>query len=253
MRSARPILLGVHSLLWRARKRRPFCQGYLPAPSGVFRRMHRWQWQVARMLAYCWSGHSRIRAPVGFHTILRCAGLGAPTTPVLLFEDVANPANNIECFIGVTGCIGDVPFTAMMANACGHSGKKGCKYCFLLGQSFNDQDEPLGTVRFCGCDSNAVSTQAHVFDASGFWSSVPACFVDGDNRFDQQRADSLKITPDLQLMRERSAMDKRAAARLAHPPPVRPDNARDGNQAQLDWEKGACSPTRWLQFVSIPK
>ena len=164
-----------------------------------------------------------------------------PPTPVTLYEDTTNPARSIKCYLGVSGCIGDVPFTAMVANACGHTAMKGCKYCFLVGQTRNDNQEKLGTVRFCGCDHEATSTKAHVFGLNGVWSEVPACFSAEDGSFDKQRAEALKITPELQRMRELSAIDARNTARGNNPPPPLPPGARDGNQAQMDWELGAYS------------
>lgn len=107
----------------------------------------------------------------------------------------------------------------------------------------------MATVRFCGCNPDATTVKAHVFYAGGEWSEVPTCFVGDGLRFDKQKADALKITPELQLMREQSALDERAAARAAYPPPPRPEAARDGNQAQVEWNGNVVCFYQSPQFV----
>ena len=163
---------------------------------------------------------------------------GPPHVPVSLFEDGVTPQNSIKCYLGVSGCIGDVPFTAMVANACGHSAFKGCKFCFLVGQTINEKGEPLGIVRWGGCDRSATLPKAHKYDAEGAWDEVPVHFSAVGGTFDATMADSIKVTPGLHAMRVQSAQDVRAEARAQHPPPARPPNACSGSEALEAWQDG---------------
>lgn len=147
----------------------------------------------------------------------------------MLHEDVEVPANNIEAYLGVSGCIGDVPFSAMMANACGHSALKGCKFCFLLGQTKNSAQEKLPAVRFGGYDPEDNSTKAHMFTATGEWYSESVSFVKADGTFDKQQAEKVRVNTTQQAMRRQLADDVRAEAAKEveekNPLPQLPDGA----------------------------
>lgn len=158
--------------------------------------------------------------------------------PVTLFEDPESPGNTIKCYIGISGCIGDTPFTAVVANACGHACFKSCKHCFLRGQTKNDQQDPLNVVRLAGYGPNATA-MAQPFNDVAQWVDVPVCYSTDDNRFNEDLAEQLKVTPEQHAMRVQLAMDIRATARTDNPPPVRPANASMGSDSFETYQAGA--------------
>lgn len=155
-----------------------------------------------------------------------------------MFEDRETPENSILCYIGISGCIGDVPFTAHVANACGHACFKSCKFCFHMGQTKNDLNEALGMVRLGGYGPNTATT-AQPFNHAGQWSDVPVCYTAAGDTFNEQLAAGLKVTPELHAMRVQLAADERAKARTDHPPPVRPENSPMGSDSFETWQSGA--------------
>jgi len=157
---------------------------------------------------------------------------------VLVYEDKQNPANSIECFLGISGCIGDVPFTTTIANSCGHTCMKPCKFCFEVGCTRNAAGHPLNTVRLGGYDPAVKISKAHKVVGDGGWSVVDAQFSKPDGSFDSDKATEIRVTPEQHAMRVQSAIDVREEARQAHPAPVRPNTAVGGNQEQLDWQAG---------------
>lgn len=171
------------------------------------------------------------------HDARHSAG-GPPNVPVTLFEDPESPGNTIKCYIGISGCIGDTPFTAVVANACGHACFKSCKHCFLRGQTKNDQQDPLNVVRLAGYGPNATA-MAQPFNDVAQWVDVPVCYSTDDNRFNEDLAEQLKVTPEQHAMRVQLAMDIRATARTDNPPPVRPANASMGSDSFETYQAGA--------------
>lgn len=157
---------------------------------------------------------------------------------MLVYEDKQNPANSIECFLGISGCIGDVPFTTTIANSCGHTCMKPCKFCFEVGCTRNAAGHPLNTVRLGGYDPAVKISKAHKVVGDGGWSVVDAQFSKPDGSFDSDKATEIRVTPEQHAMRVQSAIDVREEARQAHPAPVRPNTAVGGNQEQLDWQAG---------------
>ena len=170
--------------------------------------------------------------------------------PVMVYKDETNPANNLTCFLGISGCIGDVPFTAVVANSCGHTARKGCKFCFAVGCTCNADDEALNTVRHGGYDRTSKSTTAHLYGRGGGWEVRPLCFSAEDGSFDATEAANIRVTPELHAMRRQSAEDCRAQARQQHPPPVRPADAVGGNTEQLEWQAGVATPP-WIQRANV--
>ena len=167
-----------------------------------------------------------------------CHAGGPEIAPVTVYEDLESPENSIKCYLGVSGCIGDVPFTAMVASACGHTCKKGCKFCFLMGQTTNDLDEALRAVRSGGYNRDVTSTKAQKFDNSANWVDVRVCFSAEDGTFDETFAKDVKVTPDLHAMRVQAAQDVRDEARAQHPPPPQPANGIIGSSAMESWSAG---------------
>jgi len=171
-----------------------------------------------------------------------CVAGEADPVPVSLYEDPADPGNSFRQFLGVTGFIGDTPFAAMVANACGHAALKACKFCFLLGDTFNYLNEKLGATRFGGFVQplpGQPPVQAHKYDeTAGTWETVPVCWAGADGAFNQAQLESMRITPELQAMRRRLAEDVRTESDTRFPRPHRPADAVDHNEAQAVWQDG---------------
>jgi hypothetical protein len=53
-------------------------------------------------------------------------------------------------YIALSGVIADTPFAATLSKGLGHSGKRACCHCFLLGQRVGRDGSNLGATRFLG-------------------------------------------------------------------------------------------------------
>lgn len=160
-------------------------------------------------------------------------------TPLTVYNDEAVPENSITCYLGVSGCIGDVPFTAMVSNACGHTGIKACKHCFLLGRTVNDGGETLKPARYCGYDASTESTVGEAFDQDCQWHTISnVCFAAADGTFNEEIACKLRVTGDLHSIRADAADGLRRDIKARLPLPDKPEGAILGSAALAEWQDG---------------
>lgn len=160
-------------------------------------------------------------------------------TPLTVYENPADPQDFISTYIGVSGCIGDVPFTAMMAGACGHTGCKGCKNCFLLGRTTSASGKPLKPPRFCSYCQNIADAIAELVTADAGWQEVDnISFTGQDGKFDEATLNQLRVTPELQSILVQTAEDIREDVRQKRPLPPKPDNAPLGSARLAQWQEG---------------
>jgi hypothetical protein len=78
---------------------------------------------------------------------------------LLLINEQDSP---IQLYLRMSGHVGDVPWTAILVRAYGHSSFKGCARCLQLVLIINCEGEPLGLVRCLGyLDKVLHSVSAH--------------------------------------------------------------------------------------------
>lgn len=94
------------------------------------------------------------------------------------------------------GTHGDAPFTAKLACACGHSAKKGCHRCCILGTRQADTADGPGTgdrlnsVAFGGV---AFPTEAQTFGPDGRMQPAdPMSYQTEDGRYDKDAASHIR-------------------------------------------------------------
>ena len=172
-----------------------------------------------------------------------CATVCPHPTPLAVYENPDDPQDCIQSYIGVSGCIGDVPFTAMMAGACGHTGFKGCKNCFLVARTTSDTGKPLKPPRFCSYCQGVASAIAELVTTDAAWQTVQGvCFTSkdasGNCRFDEDTLSQLRVTPELQSILVHTAEDIREEVRQKWPLPPKPDDASLGSAALANWQEG---------------
>ena len=163
-------------------------------------------------------------------------------TPLTVYQNPETPETDITCYIGVSGCIGDVPFTAMVSGACGHTGIKGCKDCFLLGRTINDLGEPTRRTCFCSYCNDIEDAIAETATVDAQWVTLEGvCYTcnDGGEGFDETVANKLRITPELQSVLVQTAEDIRQEVLGERPLPPKPEDAHLGSSALEEWQKGA--------------
>lgn len=170
------------------------------------------------------------------HIMHACDAGEATPVPLKVFEDPQGQEEPIVCYLGCSGIIGDVPFSAIVANATGHSGFKACKHCFMIGQTENKAGEDLKTVRFGGFDEDDPA-EAHVLNENGEWHKIEQlCFVK-DGVFDGDLANSIRVTPVLLDLLRTHAEAERIEAKKDLPP--RPAEAVGDSSAQEEWQDSA--------------
>jgi hypothetical protein len=115
----------------------------------------------------------------------------------------------------MSGHVGDVPWTAILVRACGHSSFKGCPRCFQLGVTTNTEGETLGCVRCLGY-LGEVCTQVLRIDPTippgqpghTFWEDGMVCYSaeeDGVQVFNEQGARAIRVTEELHRKRAEGA------------------------------------------------
>jgi hypothetical protein len=90
----------------------------------------------------------------------------------------------------MASCIADGPFTAHLSMACGHTAKKGCRRCFIVGQT-KDGGESLGGTRFLGYNE---PTDFESFDREGAWNESRASYKALDGSYDSAMATTFTLS-----------------------------------------------------------
>jgi hypothetical protein len=142
----------------------------------------------------------------------------------------------------MSGHVGDVPWTAIVARACGHSSFKGCPRCFQLGVTTNSEGEALGCVRCLGY-LGEVCTQTLRINPSRppgqpghtFWEDGMICYSveeDGVQVFNEQGARAIRVTEEQHRKRAQGAAVLMSDCVAQRPLP----NQEEGESVQT-WEE----------------
>jgi hypothetical protein len=141
-----------------------------------------------------------------------CAGNNPQALLVFEGNELEPPK---QLYLCMSGHVGDVPWTAVVARACGHSSFKGCPRCFQLGVTINGEGESLGCVRCLGY-LGEVCTQILRIDSSyppdqpghTFWEDGIVCYSaeeDGVQVFNEQGARAIRVTEEQRRKRAEGA------------------------------------------------
>jgi hypothetical protein len=162
---------------------------------------------------------------------------------LVVFEGAGPDDPRVQLHLCLSGHIGDVPWTAVMARACAHSSFKGCPRCFQVGTTCNSQGEALGCVRLLGYLEDTlvqkleINTDMAVGDAEyTSWVDSTVCYtkvMDGRVVFDQVAANEIRVANDQHKLRAQSATKLMHDKVLLHP-------MRDRLHGETieEWEEG---------------
>jgi hypothetical protein len=160
---------------------------------------------------------------------------------LVVFEGDGLNDPKVQLHLCISGHIGDVPWTAVIARACSHSSFKGCPRCFQLGTTCNSLGEALGCVRFLGYHEDTLvqklEVNADVPPADPdyiHWVDSTICYatvVDGTAVFNQAAADQNRVR------NEQHKLRARGATKLMHDKiRLRPMRDRRHGEALEAWE-----------------
>jgi hypothetical protein len=148
----------------------------------------------------------------------------------------------VQLHVCLSGHVGDVPWTAVVARTCGHSSFKGCPMCFQLGATSNRDGDSLDCVR-CQGYVNDIDTQ--VLQINGdiapnepghiTWTDGKVCYsasVAGSFTFNEDAANGIRVTDELHSRRAEGAAALMRQCITAWPMPE-----RDHEESVQTWEE----------------
>jgi hypothetical protein len=160
---------------------------------------------------------------------------------LLVFEGNEQEAP-VQVHLCLSGHVGDVPWTAIVARGCGHSSFKGCPRCFQLGLTTNTEGQSLGCVRCVGymgeVDTQILRINHEILPGQPghtFWEDGKVCYSveeDGCHVFNEEGARAVRVTHEQHTKRaEGSAVIMRDCIQ------ERPLPQRDEGESVQAWEE----------------
>jgi hypothetical protein len=168
--------------------------------------------------------------------VLSFSGISMATMCVGRDGGTLDVGSGTSLHVVLSGHIGDVPWTAITARACGHACFKGCPRCFLLGQTVNSKGESLGATRFGGYKEEAdaqILKFADQLESATDWEDLQIKYSKADGTFDKDVAARLKVQHVMHTSRAQGAEAARDRIAQLHPPPQLAD------EPHRDWQKRA--------------
>ncbi len=163
---------------------------------------------------------------------------------LVVHEGVGPDDPRIQLHLCLSGHIGDVPWTAVISRACGHSSFKGCPRCFQVGATSNNQGQALGCVRCLGYTHDTMVQKLEVNHEWAVddprrisWVDSTVCYstvVDGVAVFNEAAAENIRVNNDQNRLRAQGA------ARLMHDKiQARPMRDKQQDETVEAWEAGS--------------
>jgi hypothetical protein len=163
---------------------------------------------------------------------------------LVVYEGGGPEDPRVQLHLCFSGHIGDVPWTAVIARACGHSSFKGCPRCFQVGATCNSQGQALGSVRCLGYIEDTmvqkleINVDVPVGDPGHVtWIDSTICYstvIEGVAVFDEAAAENIRVKNNQHQLRSQGA------TKLMHDKVrERPMRARQQDETVAAWEAGS--------------
>jgi hypothetical protein len=163
---------------------------------------------------------------------------------LVVFEGSGPDDPKVQLHLCFSGHIGDVPWTAIMSRACGHSSFKGCPRCFQVGATCNKQGQALGSVRCLGYVEDTMAQKLEInadvpAEDPDFvtWVDSTICYstvTEGVAVFDEVAADNIRVQHDQHKLRAQGA-----TTLMHNMVQKRPMRDRQQGETVEAWEEGS--------------